>query len=230
MGSKEYVNNIKDNEASNLLLIHHVRDKKQVTQQLQQAPFPDCKGIFYFRIIRNTKDDECKLCKGYGNVEGVIEIEIPIDKGISDGYCVKLYGKGNLFYWHTMSLKEALVGVKVINITTHKRKVSLKWTIYIEFPKDLDQNAIQKLAEVYSNIIHLLQHNKIAQNYKNLDQTILKNTKPEKKKMMMKNLIKMELNALCFEFLFYYKKYESKLKEIRQMLQLQYETCNYQMF
>lgn len=28
-------------------------------------------------------------------MEGVVEIEIPIEKGVPDGYCVKLYGKGN---------------------------------------------------------------------------------------------------------------------------------------
>ncbi|CAK88686.1 unnamed protein product (macronuclear) [Paramecium tetraurelia] len=120
---------------------------------LQQAPCPDCKG----KGKAIAKEDECKSCKGQGNVEGVVEIEIPIEKGVPDGYCVKLYGKGNskpgyetgdvhayleieqhpkfirkgtdLFYQHTISLKEALVGVniqletldeKVINITTDK--------------------------------------------------------------------------------------------------------------
>ncbi|CAD8170047.1 unnamed protein product [Paramecium pentaurelia] len=120
---------------------------------LQQAPCPDCKG----KGKAISKEDECKSCKGLGNVEGVVEIEIPIEKGVPDGYCVKLYGKGNsrpgyetgdvyayleieqhpkfirkgtdLFYQHTISLKEALIGVnieletldeKVINITTDK--------------------------------------------------------------------------------------------------------------
>ncbi|CAD8100585.1 unnamed protein product [Paramecium sonneborni] len=170
---------------------------------LQQAPCPDCRG----KGKAITKDDECKICNGLGNVEGVVEIEIPIEKGVPDQYCVKLYGKGNskvgsetgdihvyleieqdpkfirkgidLFYQHTLSLKEALVGLnfeletldeKIINITTDKiikpnqiltikdkglptfkdelHFGDLHIQFYIDFPKELDKNVTQKLAEI----------------------------------------------------------------------------------
>ncbi|CAD8196707.1 unnamed protein product [Paramecium pentaurelia] len=104
---------------------------------VQQAPCPDCKGkgkIF-------LKGNECKQCKGIGRLDGEVEIEIPIEKGVPDGYCIKLYGKGNqkpgyengdvhvylqieqhpqyirkgtdLFYQKTISLKEALTGLSL---------------------------------------------------------------------------------------------------------------------
>ncbi|CAD8107088.1 unnamed protein product [Paramecium sonneborni] len=170
---------------------------------LQQAPCPDCKG----KGKAISKEDECKICKGLGNVEEMVEIEIPIEKGVPDGYCVKLYGKGNsktgyetgdihvyleieqdpkfirkatdLFYQQIISLKEALVGVnlelqtldsKIINITTDKvikpnqiltikekglptfkdelHFGDLHIQFYIDFPKELDKDVIQKLAQI----------------------------------------------------------------------------------